>query len=369
MTPESPRPAPVDEGRTAVRRAEALLDLDRWDEAAAAAGRALAAQPDDPAALCVLSRAHLGAERLPEAYQAAVRAVAVEPASLPAHLLVSLAASGGGDHHTALAAADEAVRLDPEVAVSHLTRARALLGLGWLREAAEAARQGVRLAPHDPAGHNTLGAALHQARDRKGARAAYEQALRVDPSYALTHSNLAQLDLERRRLGRGARGMVTALRLDPQDRLLQANLDVLGDRLLTRLFNAMLLTAFVLVLALVVGPPGGSGQLLRAGLGVALIGLYAAVVWSTLRHLPPGMRRRLRGLPLRSERRWRWVLLAVLSAGMLTVAFAPGDAALVGLTLVLLVVRVMQFLLVVALVRWAFRSVRRLLHRARFPGG
>lgn len=369
MTPDPPPPAAVDEAGTALRRAEALLDLDRWDEAAAAASRVLAAHPDDPAALCVLARAHLCAERLPEAYRAAVRAVAVQPTGVQGHLLVSLAASGGGDHRTALAAADEAVRLDPEVAISHLTRARALLGLRWLREAAEAARQGVRLAPQDPGSHNTLGAALQGAGDRKGARAAYEQALRVDPSYALTHSNLASLDLEQRRLGRGARRAATALRLDPQDRLLQANLDVVGDRLLTRLFNAMLLTAFVLLIALVAGPSGGSGQLLRAGLGVALIGLYAALVWSTLRHLPPGMRRRLRGLPLRTERRWRWVLLAVLSVGMLIVAFAPGEAALVGVTIVLVVVRIVQVLLVFALVRWAFRSVGRLLHRARFPGG
>lgn len=371
MSGDRPDPSSGAPGAPDIRleRAEALADLGRWDDAVTAAGRVVAERPHDLAALSVLARSQLGAGRARDAWRSASAAVAVEPEVWVGHALMSVAAAECDDEDTSLRAAREAVRLAPDLAQAHLIAARALLRVHRAAQAVASAETAVRLAPPDADAHTVLGLALHQQRDRAGAREAYHEALRLDPASSTAMNNLAVLDLEGRRLGRGARRVASGLRLDPQDATLQANLDVVGDRLLSRLLNAMLLSGFLLFVALgVEASQAAPSRLPRTLVGVALLGVYATVVWSTLRHLPPGMRRRLRGLPRRSPHRWRWVMLAVLSVSLLVVAFAPGDAAFVGAAVALGVIRIAQLLLLVAVVRGVWRWVRRTVTGLRRTG-
>jgi hypothetical protein len=98
-----------------VERAEALLELDRGDEAVAVLTARLAEAPDDHRAWVSLARCHSAAERREEA----------------------------------LAAADEALRHQPDHVYALYQRAQALRGLGRAAESMDTLRAAIPLAPHD----------------------------------------------------------------------------------------------------------------------------------------------------------------------------------------------------------------------------
>ena len=75
--------------REELARASAMLDVRRFDEAAALLTRLVAAEPDSSRAWCLMARAHLGLERYTEAISAANRAVSLDPADEWPHRLAS----------------------------------------------------------------------------------------------------------------------------------------------------------------------------------------------------------------------------------------------------------------------------------------
>ncbi|ARX81101.1 hypothetical protein SMD44_00499 [Streptomyces alboflavus] len=112
----------------AVERADALIDLERYDEAAALLAQRIAEVPADVRAWAKLSRCHLDAGRPDEA----------------------------------LAAADEALRLDPEDVGGLLMRSYALrrVGGGRMPEVEQVLREVVRIAPEYWLGHALLADAV-----------------------------------------------------------------------------------------------------------------------------------------------------------------------------------------------------------------
>jgi Flp pilus assembly protein TadD len=72
-------------------QASVLLDLKRYDEAASLLARAVAAQPQDSRAWCLLAAAHLGAGRYEEAAAAASRAITLAPLDDGPYRLASIA--------------------------------------------------------------------------------------------------------------------------------------------------------------------------------------------------------------------------------------------------------------------------------------
>ena len=125
----------------AVERADALIDLERYDEAAALLAQRIAEVPADVRAWAKLSRCHLDAGRPDEA----------------------------------LAAADEALRLDPEDVGGLLMRSYALrrVGGGRMPEVEQVLREVVRIAPEYWLGHALLAdarqpAAMDELEERRG---------------------------------------------------------------------------------------------------------------------------------------------------------------------------------------------------------
>ena len=124
----------------------------------------------------------------------------------------------------------------------------------------------------------------------------------------------------------------------------------------------MLLSGFLLLIVL-----GGesSGDLPswwpRATVGVILLVTYAAIAWLTLRHIPRGSRRYLRGLPGRLTGRAKvlWIVFLVLSLAIVVAAFAPGESAVVGAVIMVMVVRGFQIALVVMIIRGVVTKLRR----------
>jgi Flp pilus assembly protein TadD len=340
-------------------RAAALLELGRWDAAAEQASQALSSDPGSVEAMCLLARCHNGAGRFDEAVAMARAAVAAAPGNDRPLRLLALFAAKAKHVDEAVRAASDAVRIDPEFWANHLALASALIDAGRHAEAVAPAWEAVRLAPHEEETHNILGIAFWGSGDKVRARAAFLEALRIDPQHALARNNLAVLDVAGSRLGDAAQGIAAGLRHSPQESVLRENLDVVGEALLARLLNTMLLTGFlvVIVFGLEAGgivPPWWP----RAMTGLVLIGAYAAVAWSTLRHFPSGMRRVLRSLPRRSQHPWRWAAMGVVTTSLLLCAFLPGSVAVIGAALFVLVIRCFQLLLVISVVRWIYRAVR-----------
>jgi Flp pilus assembly protein TadD len=345
----------------ALSRARALVQAGRWTEAREHVTSVLATIPDSVTALRILSMCELALGRPEAARQAAVAAIAGVPEDSWAHQLHAFALIGLGQHNEAVAAATEAVRLAPQMASAHQALGRALVeSPHQAKEAYPVARRAVALDPHDAGGFVLLGVAADKHNRQDEQRAAYRKALELDPGNAIALNNLAAMDLDRGRLGRAARGVTAALRLDPQEHALRTNLDLLAVRLLRRLLGAMLVGGFLLLFAIVAEMEGDlPAWWPRAIAGTVLLGAYTNIAWLTLRHLPTGSRRYLRGLPGRLSGRGKalWVVFLVLSIAMLVAAFAPGDAATIGAAVIILAIRGAQLVLIFMVIRWVVKKL------------
>jgi tetratricopeptide (TPR) repeat protein len=307
-----------------------LVAIGRHNDAVQRLTAHLASAPDDAEALRLLAQAELGRGGSQAAHRAATAAVAGEPDNEWGHRLVSVASRRLGRQREAEAAGREAVRLAPHNWSAHNALAHALLARqdrAARLEANRAAARAVELAPTQTEAHLVLGLTERALRHRRQERAAYLRALELDPNNPDALNNLATTDLSRSRLGRAAHGLSAALHSDPQAENPRRNLDLLAVRLLWRLMLA------VIVGGLLLAGLAGSGSLVgwggRAAVGGALLAVYTAIGWATLRHLPPGARRYLRRLPRRlsGQQRAQAAEFVVVSASMLGLAFLPGSLA------------------------------------------
>lgn len=353
-----------------IARAQALTEVGRHADARAELRRHLALAPESVDALCLLAMCELELREYSAALRAADAAVAVAPYLDWALRLRALALSKLGRHAEAEEAALAAVRLDPEDFANHHTVAHVLhdftngrrLMPAELMRARNAALRSVELAPNEPAAHLISGLTAGAVGQRDVERACYEEALRLDPSNAMAMNNLAAMDADRARLGSAAKRIVAGLRMDPQEEMLRRNLDGIALRLIRRVFNVMLLSG---VLIFVVFAVSEGAWLPRAVVGVLSICGYALVAWLTLRHLPQGARRHLRGLFRRMTTGQRLMSIgaAVFGTGILITCFVPGDAAFVGVVVMGVIIRVAQVLFVVWLLSLVVRGASRALRR------
>lgn len=347
---------------TSLVRAHALVDAGRWTDARQLVSSVLATEPDSPTALCLLAQCELQLDDPAAARRASAAALALAPEDEWAYRLHAISLTRLGWHVRAVTAATEAVRLAPHLAAAHKALGHALLASpDRARLAYQVARRAIELDPHDADGFVLLGLAASKHKRRDEERAAYRKALELDPQNSAALNNLAALDLDRGRLGKAARQVTAALRADPQEAVLRANLDQVALRLLGRLLNAMLLTGFLLLIA--IGAESGGDIPVwwpRALVGAALIASYATIAWLTLRHIPPGSRRYLRGLPRRLTGRARILAIAlvVFSSAMLVAAFAPGNGAKVGAAIMLVMIRVFQVALIIMIIAWVARKLQ-----------
>jgi tetratricopeptide (TPR) repeat protein len=226
-----------DPGAAAGQRADALCDLGRFPDAVRVLSEALASDPQNLQAWCVLSRAQLGQKRHREALEAGRRASAIDPEYEWPHRLMSLAWSGTGDHRQAARCAEEAVRLAPHEWRTHLRLAQALRGIPDPAATRQAIDRALELAPNEPDVHLTSGAIALAAGRRDQAVAAFTRALELDPNSSAAHQALAAARVPRRRIssvnaGRlagAAGGFAAAIRTDPRSEQSRRALDaVLG---------------------------------------------------------------------------------------------------------------------------------------------
>jgi tetratricopeptide (TPR) repeat protein len=184
---EEPESDPLD-------RAETLCDLGRYTDAVAMAGQAIAEDPRDPRAWCLMARAQLGDERPSNALEAARAASKLDPKSELPHRLASVALSNLGREEEAVDAALDAAHCAPESWRAQARLARALAAIRHrLKEAAAAAVRAQALEPDDPEPHLAAGTVALASGRQSDATSAFCAALAVDPLCGEAHNQLADI--------------------------------------------------------------------------------------------------------------------------------------------------------------------------------
>jgi tetratricopeptide (TPR) repeat protein len=276
-----------------IARAQALISVDRADEAAAVLSHALASEPANAHAWCLLASAHLLAKRPQDALEAASRSIALEPEVEWSHRLASVASLRLKHRRAAVREAREAVRLAPHLALAHAQLSLALAHVGahrW-RESATEADEAIRLGPNDPSVHYTVGlSALKRGRRREAERHNL-RVLELDPTHANALTNLSVARLRRGRVFSAADGFAAAAALDPTNDLHRRNIEAAVARFFTR--GSWIVAA---VAALSIAVPG-------AALCTFLLPALAVVaVVSARRILSPTTWRYARRAPFRNGR-------------------------------------------------------------------
>lgn len=249
--------SPVGRQLEHMRRARALLELQRPKAALVEAQRALSLGPTDADALQLLGLCLVRLGDLAGARQALQSAVAHAPSEPHGHYLLgytlaelggpaaenrakSSAASWSSDGLAARLGASaeslpvglvgaekcyrQALALDPEQPVYLRALAELLAQKKSFEEALRLARLAVSLAPERATNHITLGFVASAAGDRQLAREAYMQAIQLEPNSALAWNNLGCIDLAQGRTLHARECFRESLRLDPVHNIAAENL-------------------------------------------------------------------------------------------------------------------------------------------------
>jgi tetratricopeptide (TPR) repeat protein len=179
---------------TPTQRAQTLCDLGRFAAAAEAASQAIADEPRNSHAWCLMAQAQLGQNRAPAALVAAQAACRLKPADEAPHRLASLVLGSLGRDDEAAAAAAQATEHAPQSWRAHARLADCLAALpDRLPEARQAAERALELEPGQPGPHLAIGrVALAAGRDTD-ATSAFCAAMGVDPQCVEAHSELSRL--------------------------------------------------------------------------------------------------------------------------------------------------------------------------------
>jgi len=190
-------PAPAE--AAGLERAQTLCDLRRFGDAVPVAGKAIAADPRNAGAWCLMARAQLGNDCANAALKAARAATSLAPDDDLPHRLESIALSRQGRDEEAVLAAREAILCAPSAWQGHAQLSHCLSGFrDQLEDARAAADRALALMPDDPGPHIAVGAVALAAGRRADATSAFCAALAVDPQCSEAHSQLADLQTRER---------------------------------------------------------------------------------------------------------------------------------------------------------------------------
>lgn len=182
------------------RASQALLGSARNEEAAVMAGRAIYADPTREWAHRLRSRALLEtssevdaprrAELLQEAAASAREAVRLAPASAVARLCLGQVSIAAGAYTEAASAAAEARNLDPNSAGAWVLDGCIALAYGRNDQAEQSLRRALEIQPNEADVWNTLGVAIERQGRWREATAAYLQSARLDPLHTVARQNV-----------------------------------------------------------------------------------------------------------------------------------------------------------------------------------
>lgn len=228
-------------GEPRLLRARALMEVGRYERAAAELTSCLAEVPDLSPAWASLADCRIRLGDRQGALAASERALETNPRSVRAWLTRCNVLLRLRRHEDARRAAEEALRLAPLEWRAHLRLAQALGGQGDWRGALAAARRAVELQPQEAVAHHVLGVSAARARRLDIAEEAFREALRLDPEHSAALNGLTAVMANRnwrlrrgKGLGRTLAGYADAIALDASNHVARGNLTALLWRMAGR---------------------------------------------------------------------------------------------------------------------------------------
>ena len=196
-------------------RAQQLMQLGRFDQAAEQLQMNLAENPNDPYTHAMLGICFSELDRRDDALAACREAIGLGPDDEFTHHAYAGVLNDQNQLEEAEAAAREAVALNPGNVANHRLLATVLLNRQRWSEALASAEQGLSIDSEDVDCLNTRAVALTQLGRRDEAGEAIESALRRDPDNADSHANLGWTKLHGGRHREALEHFREALRLEP----------------------------------------------------------------------------------------------------------------------------------------------------------
>ena len=192
-----------------------LIELGRYQEAIHRLGELDAA--DQASASCEFLRAQalLGLERTEEALAAADLGLARAPDSEWGHRIRAATLGRLGRQADALVAAQEAVRVAPHEFRCHLSLASAATNARRYWLAGEAADTALRLSPTSADAHAAAGSVALATGNNDAAREHFLAALAIDPQHAGARNALGVADLREQRTAEAIGHFQAAARVNP----------------------------------------------------------------------------------------------------------------------------------------------------------
>lgn len=224
-----------------MQRTQALIEIERWDEAIKVISQALATYPDNHWFLCSLAVAQLNLGRTKNALESAERAVQVAPEAEWGHRLRSVILSRQGRKKEALAAARQAARLEPEQPETLYTLSQALLANEEWHEARVTAEKMRALSPEIELAHEALGLVALEQKRWSDAEDHFQEALKINPNSYQSLNNLGVALLNQGRDAEATERFHQAAALNPLEETARNNLKTTVSRFLPLTGAALLL--------------------------------------------------------------------------------------------------------------------------------
>jgi tetratricopeptide (TPR) repeat protein len=312
---------------TALQRAHALTDLERWPEAVQALQPALADPQAGAEPWCLLALCQLALDQTKDAERSARRAIAAQPQQEWGHRLLATALGQAGRLRTAIRACEEALRLEPDLGHGLYLMTTLQISRGRPRTAERLAARNLQANPHLALAWEGAAHAALARRKWSEAEQHAREGLRIDPQDADLALLLGRALNHQGRTKEAAEAFAAAARSDPTDHRPRRALGRLGVPILGGLGLILIKAApflFLRLIRLIVSlTPAQSAVILTVLFG----GWYGV---TELRHLRARrqLTPQLREIATRQRRQDArvWVLFAAVSAGVLAGwALARGD--------------------------------------------
>jgi tetratricopeptide (TPR) repeat protein len=199
-----------------MRRADALLDAGRWQEAAGILEQLRGRNPADPDLLVNLATAYRRLGRQEESIGVLDAGLEQRPDHVRLHVNRAFAYEQSGELDRALEHLDRAIESNPKQGFVYVRKGKVLLyKLRRLEEAVAAFEQAVRHDSRDVGAHLHLGLALGEVEREREAADRLEQALRLDPTMVEALLPLAFYRMELGQFDRAAAALGRAEQLAP----------------------------------------------------------------------------------------------------------------------------------------------------------
>lgn len=197
------------------QQTHALVGLGRFEEAVAAANRAVSVRPDYPEAWNNRSVALFYLRKYPEAIDSTEEALRLDGNNIQAWSNRGKFLRVAGDYKAALLAYEQAVKVAPNNAELWADRSVVLWYMGQVEDSLASATKAVELDPKLVLGWQNQGVALAALKRYDEARASYETALKLTKDNADVWAGLGIVLIQLRQYSEAIPALQTALKLNP----------------------------------------------------------------------------------------------------------------------------------------------------------